>query len=171
MKKLLLAGLLAVTLVPAAQADGLGLTIGVEGAFVLPVGDWGDATGVGFGGMAKGAFNFTDEMSASFRIGYLYHLSKDVAGVDYSTSELPILVGFRYQTALGLYGDLALGMVNCGASAGDISDSEMKFGMLVGVGFNIMSLNFSANFFAPDLGHVDEVMGLLFIVGYDFVSL
>jgi len=170
MKKLVLAGLLVVMLAPAAQAGGLGLTIGVEGAFVLPMSDWGDATGVGFGGMAKGAFSFTDEMSVSFRIGYLYHLSKSVGGMDVSSSELPILVGFRYQTALGLYGDLALGMVNCGAEVEGNSDSEMKFGMLAGVGFNIMSLNFSANFFAPNLGHVDEVMGLLFIVGYDFVS-
>jgi hypothetical protein len=176
MKKLLLAGLLVVMLAPAAQADGLGITLGIEGAFVLPVGDWGDATGIGFGGMAKGAYSLNDEMSVALRVGYLYHLSKDFGGTDVSTSELPILVGFRYQTALGLYGDLSLGLVNLGATAdvpgvGETSDSEMKFGMLAGVGFNIMSINISANFFAPSLGDVDEVMGLLFIVGYDFVTL
>lgn len=171
MKKLLLAGLLVVMLAPAAQAEGIGLTLGIEGAFCLPVGDWGDASGIGFGGMAKGAYNLNDEMSLALRVGYIYHLSKDVAGIDVSTSELPIMVGFRYQTALGLYGDLSLGLVNLGASAGDVSDSEMKFGMLAGIGFNIMSINISANFFAPSLGDIDEFMGLLFIVGYDFVTL
>ena len=170
MKKLILAGLLVVMLAPAAQAGGLGITIGIEGAFVLPVGDWGDATGIGFGGMAKGAYNLNEEMSLALRVGYIYHLSKEVAGMDLSSSELPILVGFRYQTGLGLYGDLSLGLVNCGAEADGHSDSEMKFGMLAGIGFNIMSFNVAANLFAPSLGDIDEVIGLMFIVGYDFVS-
>jgi hypothetical protein len=170
MKKLILAGLLVVMLAPAAQADGLGITIGVEGAFVLPVGNWGDAAGVGFGGMAKGAYNLNDEMSLALRVGYLYHLSKEIMGTDVTSSELPILVGFRYQTGLGLYGDLSLGLVNASVDAGSVSDSEMNFGMLVGVGFNIMSFNVAANLFAPDLEHIDDVIGLMFIVGYDFVS-
>jgi hypothetical protein len=171
MKRLLLAGLIVAMLAPAAaQAEGLGITIGVEGAFVLPVGDWGDATGIGFGGMAKGAYSLNDEMSLSLRVGYLYHLSKEIMGVDVSSSELPILVGFRYTTSFGLYGDLSLGLVNLGASVGDHSDSEMKFGLLAGAGFTMIGLNFSVNFFAPSLGDIDQIMGLLFVVGYDFVT-
>ena len=174
MKRLLLAGLLVVMLAPAAQAEGLGITIGVEGAFVLPLGDWGDVTGIGIGGMAKGAYALNDEMSLSLRAGYIYHLSKDldVAGatVEYSSSELPILVGFRYTTSFGLYGDLSVGLVNLGATVGDHSDSEMKFGLLAGAGYTIMGLNISVNFFAPSIGDVGDVMALLAVVGYDFVT-
>lgn len=170
MKRLLLAGLLVVMLAPAAQAEGIGITIGVEGAFVLPMGDWGDVTGIGFGGMAKGAYSLNESMSLSLRVGYIYHLETDLAGADVSTSELPILVGFRYTMPFGLYGDLSLGLVNLGASVNGHSDSEMKFGLLAGAGFTMIGLNFSVNFFAPSLGDVDEVMALLFVVGYDFVT-
>jgi hypothetical protein len=174
MKKLcLVMGLCVVTYlgVPAVAQAEMGLHLGVEGAFVLPLGDWADGTGIGLGGMAKAGYEATDELQVTFRIGYIYHLSKDLGGVDVSTSELPIMVGAKYTASIGLFGELSVGMVNLGASTGDDSISEMKFGLMAGAGYSIASLSLGANLFLPDLGHADEAMGLLFTVGYDFLVL
>jgi len=77
----------------------------------------------------------------------------------------------RYTHALGLFGQLAIGPVNIGVSAGDYSDSEMKFGMLVGAGFSFASLSLAANLFLPDLGEAGDIMALMFTVGWDFLVL
>lgn len=155
---------------PSAQA-GLGLKIGVEGAFVLPMSDWGDGTGIGLGGMAKGTYGLSDDMSLSLRAGYIFHLAKTIDGVDYSTSEMPFLVGFKYALPMGLFGEAALGLVGVGGKAGDLSsDTEMKLGFLVGAGYSIAGLNLGVNLFVPKLGDIDKIMGLLFVVGYDFLS-
>ncbi len=164
----------SMTFASANAAEKMGLKVGVEGAFVLPLSDWADVTGIGLGGMAKLSYCLNDAMSLNLRAGYIFHLTKEIAGSDVSTSELPILVGFRYTAPMGLFGDLALGLVNFGAEVetplGDFSDSEMKFGAMAGAGYAFSGLSISANLFIPSLPDLDEAIGLLFLVGYDFAA-
>lgn len=164
--------------VSTAQAgDKIGLKLGVDGAFVLPLSDWGDISGIGLGGMARLSYCIDDAMSVNLRAGYIFHMKKDVGGADASTSELPILFGFRYVAPMGLFGEAALGLVNIGAEVdapapiGNYSDSEMKFGALVGAGYSMSGFSISANLFMPSLEDVGEGwLSMLLLVGYDFAS-
>ncbi len=105
------------------------------------------------------------------RRAYIYHLSKGTALGDVNTWELPVLFGIKYATSFGLFAELDIGPVYYGASIGDSSDSEMKFGLLAGAGFQFMDFNSAVNLFIPSLGDAGDVLGLLFCVGWDFLSL
>jgi hypothetical protein len=164
------------------------MTIGADGALVLPLGDWADFAGLGFGALARFEYNVSEQLAATARAGYIVHLEKDDR---YRTSELPLLGGIRYAFGRlddGMYLGAEAGLVNftltrpvAAATVGLVgsssagygeksSDTKLKFGGTVGVGYRSDRIDGRAGLFVVSLGDLEETMGLLVTVGYSFVS-
>ncbi len=102
MKKLLLAVValaLVVGTMNVASAGNIWLSVG--GDVLIPMGTFSDNQGVGFGGSARGQYNFTPMASAGLTIGYYTWTGKDhtvlgqtVTGTKFSG--LPIRVFGKY---------------------------------------------------------------------------
>src|SRR5512138_2675661 len=60
--------------VPAAPAPEQHKTIGLDGGFAMPTGDWGDGAGVGFGALARIEIPFQPKLTFTGRVGYIQHL-------------------------------------------------------------------------------------------------
>jgi hypothetical protein len=172
----LVAGLVCTS--SAAQAEGMGIRIGADGAFVLPVSTWSDAASIGIGVLARGEYVLQPAMHLTGRLGYIYHLSKDVEGVSFGTSELPFLVGAKYYFSGeqgGLYGAAELGLVSVtvrGEVMGmSVSASETKFGVTAGAGFEMGGLDLRGQLFIPSLGDAGDFLGIMATVGYTFADL
>jgi hypothetical protein len=173
MRKVLasLAILVALCSVSAPASAEVNLRAGVDGAFILPVGNWGDITGMGFGALGKFEYAVMPELTTTFRIGYLFHLKKN----DFSTAELPIMFGAKYfflgdYKVGGLYGALELGLTRLTATASfmgtSISSSSFKFGTTIGAGYEWSGFDFRAQLYGPSLGDFADFMGVLVTVGY-----
>lgn len=169
--------LTALGVAPAA-ADST-RTLGIDGGSVLPTGDWGDAAGFGLGALARLEMPLQPKLTLTARLGYMHHLSKESNGADSSTSEVPILGGVRYQLsgdeAAQLYGAAELGFVvsriSIEANGQSMSDSDTNLGMTLGGGYRKGKLDLRANLLFPDVGHLDDVIGLMATVGYDLTAL
>jgi len=70
-KTLALAVLLATSLLPSAvRADG-GPVLGVDLQAALPVGDFGDGAGIGFGGLLRYEFTIVNAANVTARAGMM----------------------------------------------------------------------------------------------------
>jgi hypothetical protein len=158
---------------PVQPAQAQGLRVGIDGALVLPVGDWSEAASMGFGGLVKIEFDLTYSLALTGRLGYVYHLEN--SDWNTSTNELPILVGAKFyflSDDLRPYGAAELGLVNVGATVdtliGEVSTSEVKIGLTIGGGVEISGLDLRAQLFAPSIGDFGDFTGLMATVGYAF---
>ncbi len=143
-------------------------------ALVLPLGDWSDATGIGLGALLRFEARVADMVSITARLGYIGHLEKN----GLSTSELPILFpGIKVHLGdayLGLEAGLvSLGVaVNIDSEFGSFSgsDSEMKLGLTLGFGYVIDKVDLRLQLFAPSVEDFSDLLGIMFNVGYTFVT-
>jgi hypothetical protein len=100
MKKLSLAvlaiALLALVATPSYAQGKMVLSVG--GDVLLPMGTFGDAYSIGFGGSARGQYNFTPMFSGGLTAGYYTWTAKDVAGglVKPTFSGVPVRVFGKY---------------------------------------------------------------------------
>jgi hypothetical protein len=180
------AGILASVLwVWSGSAMAEGMIVGVDGALVLPMGDWADVAGLGFGALGRFEYALDPQLSATGRVGYLVHLEKNDT---YKTSELPILAGLRYGLSEGpdgLYLAGEAGLVNFtfrrpvasavfgGAVSSDgekKSDSELKFGVTAGAGIRSGNIDGRAGVFVVSVGDFEETLGIMATVGYNFAN-
>ncbi len=92
MKHLLSVILLAVLFTGFINAQGK-MALGVQGGIALPMGDFGDAYDMGFGGTATFAYHINPMLDITGSIGYLTWSGKDL---DYTFSSVPVLAGVRY---------------------------------------------------------------------------
>ncbi len=118
--------------------------IGVEGQFMLPLGDFSDGTGPQIGPLVRFGYRVTPPLELTARTGYLFGLSKDLAGTGISTSvsNIPIWLGARYffmEPYAGLYGaaELALNLMSVHASTTVLGQSVSQSTGLTREGFNI----------------------------------
>ncbi|MEW6511533.1 MAG: outer membrane beta-barrel protein [Bacteroidota bacterium] len=158
MKKLLLAVVvlaLAVGLAAPSNAQGK-MVVSVGGDFLLPMGTFGDAYSIGFGGSARGQYNFTPMFSAGLTAGYYTWTGKDIAGstVKPSFSGVPVRVFGKYyfmpEGKARFYGIAELGLffwsskvstpvitTPFGTFGGEISSTGSDFNYAPGVGVEI----------------------------------
>lgn len=112
MKQLLSVVLLAVLFTGFINAQSQGISIGANVA--LPMGDFGDAANVGFGGTATYERSFAPNILGQVYAGYLTFGGDDIEGSDetYSFSMIPIMVGAKYffQPNKGFYANAMLGV-------------------------------------------------------------
>jgi hypothetical protein len=171
-------------LIWSGSAMAEGMIVGVDGALVLPMGDWADVAGLGFGALGRFEYALDPQLSATGRVGYLVHLEKNDT---YKTSELPLLAGLRYGLSEGpdgLYLAGEAGLVNftfrrpvapavfgTSVSEGEKkSDSELKFGLTAGAGYRSGNIDGRAGVFVVSVGDFEETLGIMATVGYNFAN-
>ncbi len=132
-------------------------SVSVQGFLGLPMGDFGDAYGIGFGGTATFIYPVSSTVDVTGTAGYETFGGKDALdGVSFNV--IPILVGGRIAFSEGNvtpYFEAALGLFMASAS-GEIggvnyeTDTQSKFGIRGGFGVlvpvNSVSLDLGANF-------------------------
>jgi hypothetical protein len=170
MKKL--AFMLALTAAAPAFADE-GVppphkTFGIDGAVVLPLGDY--ANGVNFAAGALARLEIPAGTGfITGRAGALFHAVKNnVANLTF----IPIYAGYRMPLGTnGFYvaGELGitLGYASVDTGFGMASDSDSELGITLGAGMKMGALDLRGQLFLPD---ADDLMGLMGTVGYDFAA-
>lgn len=180
MKVLTLSMMIPVT----ASAERGALSVGADGAFILPLGDFADGAGLGFGGLAKLSYALPYQVDITARVGYIKHLDKetDIGLVKWKAgwSFVPILVGAQWSLGSGAirpYVSAEIGAVKqtatisveTGLGVGKVSSSTSKtnLGGTVGGGVHISGFDLGASLFLPSVGDIDDQLALMLNVGYD----
>lgn len=137
---------------PAADSGDDDKKIGVGGdlQFVLPLGDFGDASGPLIGPILRAGYRVMPPLELNLKAGFLFGLTKSVGAgaftADSGVNIIPISVGGRYffmDPHAGLYGglDIALNIIQPKASVNGTSvsglDSSTRIGANLGVGYVI----------------------------------
>lgn len=161
---------------------------------VMPLGDWGDTAGFGVGPMLRYEYLMSPQLSLTGRIGFIYHMMKETKSVEYSSTEIPILVGARYffkgytsKKREGLYAGGELGffmMKTKGEGAGYSDDNDRnRIGLTVGAGYELGDIDFNLSLLLPNLLLTEDTkdamgesvsekmnLGIMFTVGYSFFA-
>ena len=167
-----------------AQARGA-IKIGAQGAFVLPVGDWGDVQGVGFGALLNMDMGLTEDgkLQLTGRLGYIHMTGKEIdlgafGKIDGpSFGMIPVYAGVKYFVIPGLYLGAELGPTitmtgDTGEGAAKVDgETNVKFGATAGLGYMFKDLDARAFLLLPSLGDASDVMALGITVGYRFAAL
>ena len=176
MKRILvvLAAVLCLTVVSNAQKD---LSVSVGPVIAIPMGDFGDIYGMGFGLTARGEYPFSKELIGIATIGYV-RWSGDLAGFDYTSSLIPIRVGIKYnlnKVTPGLYalGELGIHFYSTSWEGGGYEgdDSSTELALVIGGGYETdlsktMILDLSGAFvIVSDANYLEIRGGLKFPIG------
>ena len=136
-------------------------SVSIQGFLGLPMGDFGDGYGLGFGGTATFVYPVSSTVDVTGTAGYETFGGKDALdGLSFNV--IPILLGGRIAfgegnvtpyvaAALGLFMGSTSGEIKIGGQTFDVSgDTESKFGFRGGFGVlipvNSVSLDLGANF-------------------------
>lgn len=96
MKQLISVILLAVLFTGFINAQSK-MAVGVQGGIAIPMGDFGDAADLGFGGQGNFAYKVSPNLQVTGSVGYLYWSYKtDGDFASGSFSSVPVLAGIRY---------------------------------------------------------------------------
>jgi hypothetical protein len=130
--------------------DDKKIGIGVEAQFLLPLGDFGKATGPQLGPIIRIGYRVTPPLELTFRTGYLFGIGKTPDGtppgadVSTSVSNIPLWLGARYffmEPYAGLYGsaELAINLMTAHSTVLGQSASTgiTREGFNLGVGYVI----------------------------------
>ncbi len=129
---------------------GVGLDVG------LPMGDFSNGYGVGFGGTAKALYGIGSSGQVELTLGYIgfgaKNSSSDVKG---STNMIPIMFGYRHHLANGIYLEPQLGLMSVsskvkmpemGGFGGTYKSSSTNLGIAVGAGYLYENFDFSLRY-------------------------
>jgi hypothetical protein len=152
--------------------------VGSELEFGLPIGNYADINGVGGALMVTGEYPLLDVLSATARIGFQFHMEKNIPGVgDARVHSIPVLLGAKYYLMperQGLFGALELGMFDLltGVSSGGVSasQSDLKFGAGLGIGYAMKEWSARVNVHSHDVGHFGDSIMVTAGVGYQFAG-
>jgi hypothetical protein len=136
------------TAAPATTADEPKISVGGDVQFVLPLGDFGDATGPQIGALLRFGYALSPQLELTGRVGYLHGLSKDQTFIKTSVSTIPIMAGVRYffmEPGAGAYAGAEAGVNILRSSVttsllgneNSASDSSTRIGFNVGAGYVI----------------------------------
>lgn len=153
MKKFMLACLLTATVSMAtyAQKGSIHINGGVDVA--LPVGDFGETYGVGFGATVKGLYGISDDGQVGLTLGYIGFGTKEDLGEGNSASfgVIPILALYRHHFG-SLYVEPQVGLSSsrvkmsvAGTSFGGTA-STTSLGYAAGIGYLIGNIDLSARY-------------------------
>ena len=160
--------------VPAmGQSRGI---VGADGALNIPVGNFADDTGIGFGALGRYELPLLSQLNLTARSGIILSVAstQDSFGVpkNYAFHVFPIWGGvkcFVWETA---YAALELGL-NVLIAAGDSASGETaaKLGLNLGGGYQINDLDLRLGLQMYDVPHAGDSFALMFSVGYTFLKL
>ena len=163
----------------AFAAEKMG--VGADAEFALPIGNLGDAAGIGFGAVGKFNYNINDNISLTGRLGFIYHLAKDYGIVTVGISYIPVRAGMKYffmGNNDGFYvgGEAGVNYLMARASSSSSlvtstgGDSSLKFGLGGGAGYQLGKLDFRGGLNFLDVGHIGDSIVIALNVGYRFVE-
>lgn len=93
-----------------AQQGFHSVGIGVEGA--LPIGNFGDAYGIGYGATGKALYGITEKGDITGTLGYMrFGIKESSDFLSGHMAMIPIMFGYRHDFG-GFYGEPQLGLVN-----------------------------------------------------------
>lgn len=159
----------------------MNLNIGANVA--LPMGNFGDVAGTGFGGTVQFEMQFMPQLYGTASAGYITWGGKDFGTFSYSYSAVPVMVGAKYyfMPTGGFYGHGQLGLYFFSADVeapavsvggftfgGDLGGSSSEFALSLGAGYELplspkLMLDLSgAYIIISDLGHVGIRAGVKF---------
>lgn len=172
MKKLLtMLSVAAVLLVAAAPAQAIpGIGTGVDVAVNVPMGDWGDVSGMAVGALLYASFDAVPIIKVTGRAGYLFGMEKNNASI----SHIPVLAGIKWFPIPVIYLAGEVGMiwskakVDLGPLGSGESDWESELGGTIGVGAGLGPLDARVSLFMPNFDEVDDLKGILLTAGYRF---
>lgn len=131
-----------------ASAQGR-FSVGPE--IALPMGDFGDVSGLGIGGTVRYEAPINDNLSWMGTAGYIGFAEKDDLGV--KVSIIPIQAGLKYyftESFSGFYAGAELGANIVKAKVDflgeSFSDSETKFGFAPQIGYHLSVIDISARY-------------------------
>lgn len=146
-------------------------TLAVDGAAIVPVGDWSDGAGIGIGALARLTIPVHPKIAITAHGGLIYHLAKGSMGADSQTIEVPVLGGVRYSFTPKIYAASELGLVylrtSISSGGSSMSGSDTKLGFLFAAGYRTGKLEARAGLYFPD----SDVMGIFATVGWDVTAL
>jgi hypothetical protein len=97
MKKLMTIVLAVVLIAGFTSTSNAQISIGAKAGIALPMGTFGDAVGMGFGGSAIGEYAINENMAVGLNVGYYTFGGKTIGTIDLpSFSVIPILADFKY---------------------------------------------------------------------------
>jgi hypothetical protein len=152
---------------PAVVATGTPqqMLLGVDAQLLIPVGNFGDAAGIGIGALLRYEYVLMPKLNLTGRAGYNYHFEKN----HIKWSSIPILVGVKYAITDAIYGAGELGLFNNRASiSGFGSASENDVGLTLGAGYRLGALDVRVNLQFQDLGHTGDSFAITAGAGYNF---
>lgn len=86
-------------------------TVGVGAELALPMGDFGEAFGIGFGATGKAFYGISENGNITGTVGYLHFGMKEESEfISGSMGMIPILFGYRHDFG-GLYAEPQLGLM------------------------------------------------------------
>ena len=149
----------------APAAGGKTKTLGADGVFVLPLGDYADASNAAIGAMGRFEFGLNPALAITVRAGLLYTLAKDP--ID-SILMIPVHAGAKYSIGTsGLFVQGELGLTHVRVSPGSVT--RTKFSFEAGAGFQKGKLNARAGFYR--IQDDTALQGIMASVGFDFVAM
>jgi hypothetical protein len=158
------------------------ILIGVDGDFALPVGNYSKFNGVGGGALLTVEYPLMEQLSLTGRAGFQFHADASnrvgTATVNSHAHAVPVLLGTKYYVMQtdrqGLFAAAEVGMfaLMAGASSGAISssDTQMKFGVGIGAGYQWKEWNFRVNGHSQDIGTFGDSFVISGGVGYQFAG-
>jgi len=162
MKKTLAIAVLFASLLPAtAYAQGAGPVLGVDVQAVVPVGDFADGAGLGFGALLRYEFTIVNAANVTARAGFMYHLEKNT----FTFFTFPLLAGLKVKL-----GESAYVAAETGAFLNhfELGGFDAALGFTLGVGYRISSVDLRIGAEMVDAGHAADSIALTGGLGYNF---
>lgn len=111
-----------------------------QGVLALPIGDWSDFANLGIGAGVGMVVPHSAELAFRGEISYIYFMTDEVEGADYSFSMIPVNVLMQYNLeSVYLLGGLGLTFAKSKVEVGEFSSSntESELGLVLGAGFEL----------------------------------
>jgi hypothetical protein len=145
------------------------MSLGAYGIVSVPVGDFSDGAGTGFGGGARYQYGFDFESAFTASAGYISWTEKDFVNSSFMASAWEILIGGKYYFTTGLFGQLEAGVdffsteVTTGGGL-TVKDTETRFMFPIGLGYQHEGVELTAKYY---IYHPDAT-SFGFTLGYNF---
>jgi hypothetical protein len=156
--------------------------LGVDVDAALPVGNYGNANGFGAGALLNVEYPAIEQLSLTGRVGFQFHTNKSItafgATIDNHVHSIPVLLGAKYyvlqQDRQGLFAAAEMGlfglMIGASSGATSASDTQMKFGVGAGLGYQWKEWSARVNVHTHDVGNFGDAVMLTGGVGYQFAG-
>lgn len=151
MKKILLT-IAAITCISLASFSQGRFSVGAE--LALPLGDFGDAVGMGIGGTVRYEAPINDNINWTVTAGFISFMKKEiVTDYDGSATAIPIQGGIKYyftESFNGFYaaGELGVHLFSAKVEGPGLNESadETEFSFAPGVGYHLGNLDLGARY-------------------------